>query len=189
MAAPFHLRIVARDVFEYQDIAHSYFTGETFILDGAPVREIEPRGLAYLMIEVCESGTTYQTFVHNGPSPNDFGDEYFSSGRQPGAVGMFIHGVWCPQLLRFSFLGLRGLPHPLQCTPFSKGPRQLHSLNKFLVVHRGRRAYNRRRRIEPYTAWAVLSRIDNNVPDFDRLVQKLLAAPQLPPRIHRSWLV
>ena len=138
MAAPFHLRIVARDVFEYQDIAHSYFTGETFILDGAPVREIEPRGLAYLMIEVCESGTTYQTFVHNGPSPNDFGDEYFSSGRQPGAVGMFIHGVWCPQLLRFSFLGLRGLPHPLQCTPFSKGPRQLHSLNKFLVVHRGR---------------------------------------------------
>ena len=107
------LRVVARYVFEYQHIAHSYFTGEEFNgLDGAPVREIEPRSLAYLMIEVCENGTTYQTFVHNGVK-NEFGDEYFSSGRQPGAFGIFIQDVWCPQLLHFSFLGLRGFPHHL----------------------------------------------------------------------------
>lgn len=174
-------RVVARYVFEYQHIAQSYFTGEEFNdLGGALVREIEPRGLAYLMIEVCESATIYQTFVHNGVK-NEFGDEYFSSGREPGAVGRFINGVWCPQLLQFSFLGLRGVPHPLQCMPFSKGPRHRHSLNKFSVVHRGRRARNRRRPIEPYTPWAILSRIDNNIPDFDRLVQKLLTAPQLPP--------
>ena len=174
-------RVVQRCVFEYQHIAHSYFTDEEFIgLDGVPVRDIDLRGLAYLMVEVCENGTTYQTFVHNGVK-NEFGGDYFSSGRQPGAWGVFKDGVWCPRLLLFSFLGTRGVPHGLQCTPFSKGPHHRKSLNKFTVLHRGRRAHNRRRPIEPYTPWAILSRIDNNIPDFDRLVQWILARPLLPP--------
>ena len=150
-------------------------------LDGVPVRAIDLRGLAYFMIEFCESGTTYQTFIHNGVK-HEFGDEYYSSGPQPGAVGMIINGVWCPQLLHFSFLGLRGFPHHLLCTPFSKGPRHGHSLNKFLVVHRGQAARNRRPAIEPNTPWAVISRIDNNAPGFDRLVEKIQTAPPLPPR-------
>ena len=172
--------VVARYVFEYQHIAHSYFTGRVVNgLDGGSVREIELRGLHYLMIEVCENGTVYQFFVHNGVR-HEFGDDLFSSGPQPGAIGSFIQGVWCPQSLSFSFLGLRGYPHHLQCVPFDKGHRHGNSLNKFLVVHRGRVARNRRCAIEPYTPWAILARVPNDARGFDRLVEKLKAAQPLP---------
>ena len=144
--------MTASEIFEYQHIATVYHND----------RGDQPlvRGLAYLMFEVFDNGTVYQTFVHNGvlgelPQMN-------SSGAQPGAAGVLEldldgHLVWVPQQPCFSFLGLRGTPHHRIITPFSKKGITRLSMNKYLAVHTWRTARNGRPPIQAFAPWAVLN--------------------------------